>query len=135
MSKSEGLDYRLENEVPEIDWKKLSERDAAEFGLLLGKYRELTHDEELRRCAFMTSVGGVIGIVAISIACMFAGIDVYAAMIILFAQFLRSIRLYLKARKWRTWIVDLEDGTLDFARELAKRHPVNDGNQQSHCCG
>ena len=135
MSRNETtLDDRLENDVGPIDWSKLSKRDAVEFGQLLGKYNELTLKPAYDRVAYMTTFGGVIGIAVITAACWLAMLDGYAPlMIVLLAQSLRGLRLYLKHRKGRKDILSLEDGIVDFARQLSRHH--DHGHQQPHCCG
>jgi len=137
MSRNEStLDERLENDVAPIEWSKLSQSDAVEFGLLLGKYRELTLKPAYDRVAYMTTFGGVIGIAAITAACWIAFLDGYTTLlVVLLAQTLRGLRLYLKHHKGRAIINDLEDDIIDFARQLSKRHPVDSGRQQSHSCG
>lgn len=137
MNRSEGtLDDRLENDLASIDWSKLSQHDAVQFGLLLGKYRELTLKPAYDRVAYMTTFGGVIGIAVITAACWIAFLDGYTTLlVVLLAQTLRGLRLYLKHRKGRVVINDLEDDIIAFVRQLSKRHPVDSGRQQSHSCG
>jgi hypothetical protein len=138
MSRNEtALDERLENDVGPIDWSKLSRRDAAEFAQLLGKYNELTLKPAYDHVAYMTTFGGVIGIAVVGAACWLAMLDGYTPlMAVLLAQSMRGVRFYLKHRKGRKAILSLEDGIVDFARQLSRAHPVDDhGHKQPHCCG
>ena len=120
-----AVDARIVDETAKVDWDSVTTPEASGFGLCLGLYRDVIHTYEKRRVAWNTALGGVLSISVMALVCFFWGLGPGTALTaIVGSQLGRTLWLYWKAHQSLRDVQDLEAQAIDYAKDLAKNHPV-----------
>jgi len=118
------VDALMMDEAARVDWHKLTEAEAAGFGLAMGLYRDVSHSHQYRRMAWGTATGGVISMSVLVGACLLFGSGPWFALsVVIGTQALRALWLYWKAHQARQDVRFMEQQALQVIRELAAAHP------------
>jgi hypothetical protein len=118
------IDDAIVEEVGKVNWHLVTESDAARFGLALGLFRDSVHAYQLRRTAFTTTFGGVIGIATMAIIFAAFGVSPAAAIAgITGAQLGRACHMWWKARQAKKHANEMQHQVTDAAKHLAAQYP------------
>jgi hypothetical protein len=118
-------DDMIAKETDNIDWHAVSEAEGASFGLALGIHRDALHVYEKRYVAWGTVVGGVISMAVLSLVALLAGAGpAFALKLVIVTQVVRALWLLWKTYHCGKDVLGLGQQAIDFAHELAQRHPL-----------
>ena len=121
------IDHEMAEAAAQVDWHKVTEAEAASFGLAVSFYREVVQAWLLRRAQWGTAVGGVISMAVLSIVCMLCHTSGwFALMVIIGSQVVRALWLYLKSYRAARVCGQFEQQCIDVVGELAQLHPYQE---------
>lgn len=121
------VDERIMKEVDAVDWKKVSEKEAASFGLAVGFFRDSVQAWKQLRTAWGTCVGSVITMSVLALICILAGTGPgFALALIITHQAVRAAVLWWKARQAQRVVEETERQAVNTATELAAMYPGAD---------
>lgn len=124
-NRDELIDSLITHETSAVDWHQVPENVVAGFGLSLGLFRDSAHVHQQRRVAWGTTVGGIISMALLCVACMVTGTSGWVtAGLIVVHQALRSGFLFWKMKNSEKDMELLQEQAVDYAKHLAEKYPA-----------
>lgn len=122
---SARIDAQIMDELTGIDWHSVSEREAAEFGVALGSYRDKVHACDTRRAAYWAMAGGCLSMLIVGLVVLLMGLKASDALgAVAVTQTARTLWLGWKKRQAEREVRLVEDRAVQLASDISQAHPA-----------
>lgn len=125
MGPARGAFAAAEERASGIDWHAIDSREATELGLALGMLRDSATDYDMRRVAWGTAAGGLIGATIMALlALVTCRSPAFALALVVGTQLARATHLWWKARSTRSVVRHMEADAAAVIDRLLQKHPT-----------
>jgi len=118
---NQDIDEKIIKHVDRVDWRRVSEADAAAFGLAVSFFRDSFQSWKLCRASWGTAVGGVLSTAVLAFACLAAGLGpAFALALVITHQVVRTTILWWRTRQAQKIVMETEQQAVDSAKQLTQ---------------